>query len=65
LRDARPAHAALAEAGYAAEAIDGVPAILTERLDGARAARLSELLASHHIAAPSVIPLWEDASEGA
>ena len=61
LRDARPAHTALTEAGYAAEALDGVPAILTERLDGARAARVDELLGSHHITAQSVIPLWEDA----
>ena len=65
LRDARPAHAALAAAGYLAETIDGVPAILTERLEGARAARLGESLASHHITAQSVIPLWEDAPEGA
>jgi homoserine dehydrogenase len=65
LRDARPAHAALSEAGFAAEAIDGVPAILTGRLDGARAARLGESLAAHHLTAQSVIPLWEDASEGA
>ena len=64
LRDVRPAHSALAEAGYVPESIEGVPAILTERLDGASAARLGQSLATHHLTAQSVIPLWEDA-EGA
>ena len=65
LRDARPAQNALADAGYTAAAVDGVPAILIGRIDGASAARVAESLASHHITAQSVIPLWEDASEGA
>jgi hypothetical protein len=64
LRDVRPAHSALAEAGYVPESLEGVPAILTERLDGASAARLGQSLATHHLTAQSVIPLWEDA-EGA
>jgi homoserine dehydrogenase len=65
LRDQRPAHAALTAAGFIVERLDGVPAIVTERLDGVRAARLGDALASHDLTAQSVIPLWEDATEGA
>jgi homoserine dehydrogenase len=61
LRDARPAREALAEAGLAAEQLDGVPAVLTGRLDFA-GELVQAALAAHSIVPQSVIPLWEDAS---
>jgi homoserine dehydrogenase len=62
LRDARPAREALSEAGLAAEQLEGMPAVLTARLDGAARERLAATLAAHQIVSHSVIPLWEDAS---
>jgi len=60
LRDARPAREALVAAGFQARALDGVPAIRSERVDGEAPVRIEAILAAHAIVAQSIIPLWED-----
>lgn len=60
LGDVRPARQALVSGGLSAEPIDGLPAVMTTRIDRAGAARVDELLAEHNVRAGSVIPLWED-----
>jgi hypothetical protein len=62
LGDVRPAREALVADGIAAEPLDGFPAVVTAPLDSATAARITELIATHHVAAASSIPLWEDIS---
>jgi len=60
LGDVRPAREALFEGGIGAEPLDGLPAIITERLDGESADRLGRLVVERHVRAASIIPLWED-----
>jgi homoserine dehydrogenase len=60
LRDVRPAREALIEGGFEATALDGMPALVTKRVDGDAPVRLESLLATHAIVAQSIVPLWED-----
>ena len=60
LRDVRPAREALLAGGFEATALDGMPAIATERIDGDAPVRLEALLAAHAIVAQSIIPQWQD-----
>jgi homoserine dehydrogenase len=60
LGDVRPAREALVADGIAAEPLDNLPAVITSRIDGATAERVTALVASRHVRAASVIPLWED-----
>jgi homoserine dehydrogenase len=60
LGDVRPAREALLAGGIAAEPIEGMPAVITTRIDKAGAALVDELLASHHVKVGNVIPMWED-----
>ena len=62
LRDARPARDALHDAGLAATQLEGVPAILTDVLDGDASALLESVLAGRGLQHESVLPLWEDAA---
>jgi homoserine dehydrogenase len=61
LRDVRPAREALAATGLAADALDGVPALLTARIGDDAPPRIDAVLREHGIAVSSIIPLWEDA----
>ncbi len=61
LRDARPAKLALDGAGLEAQALDGIPAVITSRLDGDAPAQLAAIFARHGLRAESAIPVWEDA----
>ncbi len=61
LRDTRPASVALAAAGLTNEAFDGIPAVITARLDGDVPAQIAAIFAQHGLRAESVIPVWEDA----
>ena len=58
LGDVRPAREAFVAEGIAAEPLDGLPALVTERL--AETALLSRHAAAHHVRVASIIPLWED-----
>jgi homoserine dehydrogenase len=60
LGDVRPAREAIAGANVGVEPLDGLPAVVTERVDNAVAATFAERLQRHHVAAASIIPLWED-----
>jgi homoserine dehydrogenase len=60
LGDVRPAREALVADAIAAEPLDSLPAVVTSRIDGATAERIAALIATHHVRAASVIPLWED-----
>jgi len=60
LGDVRPAREALVRADIGAEPLEGLPAVITTRIDGAAAARIGDVVAAAHVAPASVIPLWED-----
>ena len=60
LGDVRPAREALVAGGIAAEPLDGLPVVTTERIDNAAAARVAALVEQRHVRAASILPLWED-----
>ena len=60
LGDVRPVREALVSGGFAAGPLDGLPAVITGRLDDAGVDRLSALVAAGQVRAASIIPLWED-----
>lgn len=60
LGDVRPAREALVAFGVAAEPIEGLPAVITERIDYETAIAMETPLAERHVVAASIIPLWED-----
>ncbi len=65
LGDVRPARDSLVAAGIEAEPLDGLPAVITATLDSSDAARISDIVAAHHVTPASIIPLWEDLSVAA
>jgi len=60
LGDVRPASEALVAAGIGAEPLDGLPAIITGRIDYETAIAMESPLARRHVIPASIIPLWED-----
>jgi homoserine dehydrogenase len=58
LGDVRPAREAFVAAGIAAEPLEGLPAIVTERL--ADSSLLAKIAADRGLRIASTIPLWED-----
>ncbi|MGH7727409.1 MAG: homoserine dehydrogenase [Vulcanimicrobiaceae bacterium] len=60
LGDVRPALLGLGEAGIAAEPLGDLPAVISEPLGEPRAAEVAAAVRTHHVAAQSTIPLWED-----
>lgn len=60
LGDVRPAREALVAFGIATEPLDGIPAVITERIDYDTAIAMEVPLARRHVVPESIIPLWED-----
>jgi len=60
LGDVRPAREALIAFGIATEPLEGIPAVLTERIDYDKAIAMEAPLAARNVVPGSIIPLWED-----
>jgi homoserine dehydrogenase len=60
LGDVRPVREALVAGGIGAEPVDGLPAVMTARIDGAVAERIVTIVAERELHVASIIPLWED-----
>lgn len=60
LGDVRPAREALVAYGIATEPLEGLPAVITERIDYDTAIAMEVPLAQRQVIPASIIPLWED-----
>ena len=60
LGDVRPALDALGRENVGAQPLDGLPAVMTDRIDGRVAQDIRPILEARNVRGTSAIPLWED-----